>query len=136
MARIEVNEKQKTIRIGKTFSKKASVYGSKEYNILHTVKAENPGFTVEVSKRKATVSPLTVAFMDAVVKAENDTAKNDEYTDLKKAVADSGIPYTTEKVLRDWFKKNYPEYKNYLTVDGAVKLVRASITTTPVNGGN
>ena len=55
MTNIRVNHTTETIEIGKTFAKKASVYGSAEYKMLQEAKKENRGFRViEIKDKKKT----------------------------------------------------------------------------------
>ncbi|MBQ8323786.1 MAG: hypothetical protein IJX82_01380 [Clostridia bacterium] len=73
---IKIDYSNRIIEITKTFSVKASKYGSDEYQALQNARTDNPGFRVVITKRKASASKafkgLTFDYMEQYIQTHDD----------------------------------------------------------------
>lgn len=120
MTKVTVNRKNNTIVITKAFEKKASVYGSTEYQMLKDVQNDNPGFTIEIkgakNKREA-FKGLTYEYMEKYIAAKDkDGTIMAEYEMLRgiskeaKALLVEPATYHEMKV---WFFNKFPEIEAF-----------------------
>lgn len=119
---VRVIDSKRTIEITKTFSKLASIYGSKEYNDLKGAKLDNPGYRVVVkspSKKKIedriTMKDI-VAYVEAKSGAESEQMKT--LLDLRgKSIKETKSILDVEETatfaeIKKWFFNTYSEIKN------------------------
>ena len=73
---IKIDYSNRIIEITKTFSVKASKYGSDEYQALQNARTDNPGFRVVIAKRKTTASKVfrgfTFDYMEQYIQTHDD----------------------------------------------------------------
>lgn len=134
MARIIVNEMNKTISISKAMHKKASVFGSVEYDLLHKAKKENPYFKVVITTQKTPKGKkLTKDFMERYLNDLPDTIENkankkafSDYVDGLKKVGKNKPKHKFGEITK-WFVKEYPNYNDYSPIDAIAARARATI---------
>jgi hypothetical protein len=119
---IKVNFADNTIEVEKSFLKKVSIYGTKEYNTLQNAKRENPGFIVKVvetkSKRKSHKG-LTHEVMRNYIKNHDDDGSKLVAFELRiKGFDTNGLPLEHKKSYGDvkrWFFDQFPEVEAFYT---------------------
>lgn len=134
MAEITVNEMNKTICISKAMHRKASVFGSDEYDLLHKAKKENPYFKVVVTTRKpAKYKKLTKDFMMRFMNDLPDTYENKlnnvafwEMIDGLRKKGDEK-PECKFGEITKWFTEKYPNYNDYSPIDAIVARAKATL---------
>ena len=117
MKNITVNVLAGVISISSAFLKKASVVGTYEYNQLMTVRAENPGFRMEVrqfktNRKQDRYKGLTYEFMREYIARVGDADGMKELEnkiDISKCHS-AGFSYP---VIKSWFLKRYPEIDSF-----------------------
>ena len=115
---IVINYRKHAIEISKTFSKKASIYNSEEYNALKGAKADFPTFRVEVKsapKRKIEDRITMEDIINYVRENSGDTSKEMEtLKELRgKSVKEAGSLLKAEETatfsdIKEWFFATYP----------------------------
>lgn len=118
---IYINYRKHAIEISKTFSKKASIYNSDEYNELKGAKADNPTFRVEVksgAKRKIEDRIKMRDIINYVKEKSGEESKEMEtLKELRgKSVAEAGGILKAEETatfseIKRWFFDTYSEVK-------------------------
>ena len=78
MTNITINYKKNTLEITKSFEKKASAYGSREYNELANVRKEFPDFriVVKAAKTKSTFKGMDYDFMREYIEKHDKAEEN------------------------------------------------------------
>ena len=120
---ITINDKKHTIEMDKTTSKRASQYGTDEYNALQEVRTAYPTYSVAVINRKpdkGEYKGLTYEFMEKYIQAHDDEKKSimNEYFTLRgeseeaKAVGANAKSYGE---IKDWFLATYPAFGEFFT---------------------
>ena len=107
---ITVNMENRALTVSKAFYKRASVYGSTEYEQLKRAMDENQGFKVEIkSGERKTYIALTFKRMAEYIKTQpNSENRMREFEAVKKIAEAKGSKYPLTK---KWFLFTYPEYK-------------------------
>lgn len=77
MTNIRLDHTRQTIIITKGFSKKASVYGSKEYEEILSIKRDFPNYTIEERKTTTRKTSTPTNFIDMAFIEKYCTNKND-----------------------------------------------------------
>lgn len=111
MSNITINYKKNAIEITKSFEKKASIYGSAEYNHLCKAKKENPEFrlVVKANKNANTFKGMDYNFMtDYISKHENAEQRISEFDQLRE----NNLSYGE---IKQWFIETYPVFENCKT---------------------
>ena len=119
---IIINHRKHAIEITKTFSKKASIYNSEEYNELKGAKTDNPTFRVVVksSPKRKIEDRITMADIVKYVE-EKSGAESEEMKILKelcgKSVKEAGSLLKSEETasfqeIKTWFFATYSEIAN------------------------
>lgn len=105
-----VNHEDKTLTVSKAFYKKASIYGTPEYNELKAAMRDNEGYGVEFkTSEKKTYKNLNFKRMEDYIKTQPDSeAKLMEFEAVKMIAEAKGSKYPLTK---KWFLLTYPEYK-------------------------
>ena len=116
-----------TIIMNKTFAAAAEQYGTPEYEIIKGVHRDFPNMkdVVVSGREKKTAhvnSRLTYANMEKHIQAyENSDELLEVFKTVQTASLTSKSPY---KYVSDWFKKQFPDYKNIpLVIDGKLRTV-------------
>lgn len=134
MANIRVNELERTITISATMNKKASVFGSDEYDLLRKAKKDNPTFKVVVAKRKpAKYKKLTKDFMMRFMNDLPDTYEN-KLNNLTFGEMIDGLhkkgnekPEYKYGEITQWFVDKYPDYDDYSPIDAVAARAKATL---------
>lgn len=113
MTNITLNRKNRTIIISKAFEKKASKYGSDEYNELTNAQKENKGFRVVVkatSKPSSPTDKLTIADIERYIKyheGEESQAMKD-FKAMRNGKANGETAYNSNYFeIKEWFMVKY-----------------------------
>lgn len=127
MSNITINSKENAIELTKAFEKKASQYGTPEYNELQAVRRDYPTYNVVVkrpAKRIGCFKGLDRDYMESYIerkieKAEDSEAKTKYIEVLQKFYSLCGKDENGEDVdfaeiatygeLKKWFLYNFPE---------------------------
>ena len=116
---IRVNFETRTIEVSKSFSKKASVYGSKEYQALQSAKGENDGFSIKVlsgkKSNRITHKGLTYEVMRNYIRNHDSTGRMIElFENRLMGFTEEGLPCeSTYGAMKVWFFEQYPEVEEY-----------------------
>lgn len=107
-------DKQELI-MDREFSIKASIVGSKEYDILQTAK-QNTGFTIvrkriKTNPKKESFNGLTYEYMEMYMDRYNVPAEiRKQYEDLRFKAKGHSIRYP---IIKAWFLKTFPDMKDW-----------------------
>ena len=107
---ITVNHEDNTLTVSKTFYKKASIFGSREYYELRAAKQENESYSIEFkTSDKKTYKALTFKRMEDYIKTQPDSeTRLMEFEAVKHIAEIKGGKYPLTK---KWFLMTYSEYK-------------------------
>ena len=116
-----------TVIMNYKFAAAAAEYGTKEYNILKGIRADFPGMAEVVMSGREQKSPrpntrLTYENMEKFIEVQEDSeALLEVFETVKAASKASKSPY---KYVSDWFKAQFPDYKNAVVFnDGTLTVV-------------
>lgn len=120
---IRINEKNRTIEINKTFSSKASIFGTSEYDDLQKVRKDYPNYCIKVVKSKS--SNKSNSYSVSYVFMENYISKHDddkytimnEYKNLRglsDEAIEMGFASCTYEEIKKWFLAKYPKIGDFL----------------------
>ncbi len=113
MTTITLNMSKKTIEITKAFEKKASKYGTPEYDDLMAVKRDNPDFRVVVraiKTKKDTLKGLNYDFMKQYIERHDDENNTNMIEFVKRTVKNNdNVKTDTYGEVKKWFLETYPE---------------------------
>lgn len=122
MNNIKINEKNRTIEVAKSFSNKASIFGSDEYNMLKAARADFPNFKVVAinsGKKNNSFKGLTIDYMKKYIENHDNEEKeimkdfcvlcgrNEEWEITELAAT------ATYGEIKSWFLKKYPIFNEY-----------------------
>ena len=120
---------ENTVIMNHKFAAAAAKYGTKENKLMKSIRKDFPGMAEivvsgrEQSKTKANVR-LTYANMEKHIQAYDNAAELlDVFETVKALSATTASPY---KYVCDWFKAQFPNYKN------APVFQNGELTATPV----
>ena len=117
---VKVNRIAKTIEITKAFNRKASIYGTDEYEALTQICKDNAGFDVVLrtttkKPSKSSMKGLTYDFMEKYIKT-HDKTKMKEYMELR-GLDDKSIEYGLGSLDRsdivEWFLGEFKEIRAF-----------------------
>ena len=108
MTNITINYKKNTLEITKSFEKKASAYGSREYNELAEARRAFPDFkiTVKAAKTKSTFKGMDYDFMKEYIEKHDED--NKKMAAFNKLLAND-LSYGE---IKQWFIETYPAFKD------------------------
>ena len=114
MNEYRINHENSTISCGKTFMKKAGVYGSAEYNVLVGLKQDFPDYRIITvvparAEERMSMRGLTCEFMEhhiARLYGEDSVA----YKTFREQLAYSEAYKNPYMYMRKWFVENYPDW--------------------------
>ena len=118
---VTVRHSTRTIEVTKTFERKASRYGSEEYNTLKAVRNDNPDYKVVVkasAKRSDPYAGLTFDFMRGYI-ATHDDAEGTNMETFLGLIGDSeearemGFGAACYGEVRAWFLRTYPAFEAF-----------------------
>ena len=122
MTNIRINEIKRTIEVsGKGFAKKASTYGTEEYEMLQNVRKDYPVFkviTVSAEKKKASYKGLTYEYMEMYIEKHDDENKSKmaAYKTLR-AIDDEAEAALAESCsyqkIKEWFLREFKEIAEF-----------------------
>ena len=108
-----------TIIMNKTESKNAGKFGTKEYNELKELRAEFPGFRIEIktTKSKDNMKGLNLAYMKKYIEAHDDAENNLKIFYQLRGMDENGKKVDTMRVasmgeMKMWFLDTYPEVED------------------------
>ena len=116
MTSININNKNRTIELTKTFATAASKFNSPEYLELKAARLDNPSYRV-VTIAKKTARPkfkgLTYEYMEKYISKHDDEAESimGEYKALRAQTeeAEEALAVSASYIeIKDWFFKKYP----------------------------
>ncbi len=118
---ININNKKHTIEMNQTTSKRASQYGTDEYNALQDVRSAYPTYRVIVVNRrtdKGEFKGLTYEFMEKYIKAHDDENKTimKQYLALRgesEEALDVGANAKSYAEIKDWFLDTFPDFGKF-----------------------
>lgn len=116
-----------TVVMNYKFAAAAAEYGTKEYKIMKGIRRDFPGMNEIIVSGREQKSPrintrLTYENMKKYISAhENADELLEVFETVQAASLASKSPY---KYVSDWFKKQFPDYKNIpLVIDGKLRTV-------------
>ena len=120
MQSIKINFANNTIEVAKSYLKKGSIYGTKEYNTIQEAKRENPGFiikVVETKSKRSSQKGLTHDIMRNYIKNHDTEGTKLEEFELRLAgMTVEGLPCGNYiGAIKSWFLKEFPEVKTFYT---------------------
>ncbi len=111
MSNININYKNSTIEIFKTFEKQAQIFGSDAYIELSNARKEFPHYrlVIKSNKSNSTFKGMDFKFMlEYISKHDNATQRQEEFEKLRK----SDLSYGE---IKQWFVSVYPVFKECKT---------------------
>lgn len=102
------------LNASKAFIKKASQYGTTEYNILRNLRNDNPGVTVEEIQKVEKGHGLTYTKMEKVIGMCRD--KEVRFMVYKTVKEYSQIQPNPYQFVKKWFEENYANW-NQMSFD-------------------
>lgn len=106
----------KKIVLTRKFAKEAERFGSKACKKLIDAQAKFPQFAIETrtAKKREDIKGLTIPFMEnhIVVLFGEDSTEYKSFLSQRKLSKAYKNPYM---FMRNWFVKNFPNWKNYVT---------------------
>ena len=111
MNNITINYKKSTIEIAKSFEKKASIFGSAEYNELCNARKEFPTYrlVIKANKSNNTFKGMDYDFMlDYIENHDNAEQHKAEFNKLRE----NNLPYGE---IKQWFVSTYTVFKDCKT---------------------
>ena len=111
-----------TLTVTKTFMKKASQYGTAEYNIIKGLRGDNPNMKFDIIERTATKSeerPVTAKYadMEHFIKQFPQERQDSLMERYKKVKALSKTHRSPYKFVLDWFLDYFPLYNTEAAFD-------------------
>ncbi len=108
--KFKVNFVTRTIEVSTSFAKKASIYGSTEYQMLTDAQKAHPEYTLDIQKpKKSVIKGIDHEFMRKYIMAHDEDNKLMNAFD--KLVAEK-LSYPE---LKAWFVDKYPVFKECKT---------------------
>lgn len=111
-----INNAKRTIEMTKTFAKKASIYGTEEYEKLQNVRRDYPMYTVTIKKEKSSdnLKGLTNQYMEKYIKNHDDEETLADFYILIGRNADGtrnvdAIDRASYGEVKQWFLNLHPE---------------------------
>ena len=103
-----VNHADKTITITKAFNKRASIYGTDEFKMLHRA-IQDTGYSVIVKTiQKKSYNGLSFKRMETYIQTQpNSEANLKEFRAVQRVAEAKGAKYPLTK---KWFLASFPEY--------------------------
>ncbi len=130
-----------TLNVTATFLKKASVLGSKEYEIIQAFRKNTPNVNIQKvdSKRKASNPTISYKQMEKYIEIfddENKTIKG-QFEKIRQMSQIQPSPY---KYVKKWFEGRFPDYQKQVTFDDNGNMIvredekkEAAANTQPAN---
>lgn len=118
MKNININYRKNAIEITSAFAKKASRYGSKEYEDMVNVRSNFSTFTISVvnttSKRKGTFKGLSYECMKKYITNESgaDSEQMKNFNTLCGNSDEQSADRASYGQIKKWFLSEYPDFKN------------------------
>ena len=116
-----------TVIMNYKFAAAAAEYGTKEYKIMKGIRKDFPGMAEIVVSGREQKSPrpntrLTYENMEKFIEVQEDSeALLEVFETVKAASKASKSPY---KYVSDWFKAQFPDYKNAVVFnDGKLTVI-------------
>ncbi len=111
---IKINHETKEIIVARYFYKKASVFGTMEYDELKRAREKEPEYTVKVkeiarNRNKKTYPNLTFRNMARYISIK-EGSKSPNINKLHTLIEASDIQTSRYAFVKSWFLKNYPNY--------------------------
>jgi len=111
---------ENTLYVSNAFRKKASQYGTIEYNTLRNLRNENPGIRVEEMQKVEKGNGLNYSKMEKVISMCRDKeARFAVYETIKEYSQIQRNPY---QFVKKWFEDNYANW-NQMSFDAENKFV-------------
>ena len=123
MTNITINMKKNAIEMTKAFAKKASRFGTNEYEMLQKARKDYPNLSVTIAKpsnstKKHSFKGLTYDYMEEYI-ANHD---NDNQSIMREYESHRGISAEAKEInaksatyaeMKKWFLKTYPEFEAF-----------------------
>ena len=124
MKKINIDHSKKTIIIPKGISKKASTYGTDEYNAFLAVRESFPGYEISVREIKRTPSRkdtkdslrgLTYEYIERFLNKYGTDEQKLEYELLRNPIHDDGLKSKSSSYIeiRKWFLRTFSQVLEY-----------------------
>lgn len=107
---MKLNHEEKTIILSKAEAKKASIYGTDEYNNLVNIRRDFPNFktvTKESPKRTNGHRRLTFEAMRHYIESKNDSEALAEFIEMTGNI--DKVFNKSYGAVKKWFLEHYPE---------------------------
>lgn len=124
---LHINHKTNQLVMDRTFSVKASLFGSQEYNMLQSARQDYPKYqvvrkTIKTNPKKESFNGLTYEYMEIYMDKYNVSAEiRQQYEDLRFKAKAHSIRYP---VIKKWFLETFPDMKDW----GKIKEELAAAT--------
>ena len=113
---LHINHKTNQLVMDRTFSVKASLFGSQEYNMLQTARQDYPTYqvvrkTIRTNPKKESFNGLTYEYMEIYMDRYNVAESiRKEYAELRFMAKCHSIRYP---VIKKWFLNTFPDVKDW-----------------------
>ena len=112
---IRINYARKEIVVSKELAKKASVYGSEEYNFILALKRDNAGYDVvtrNTTSKKSAFDKITINDMRAYIKKHDpDGVLISKFEAMVNEEKGDNLMRTSFFAIKKWFFEQYPDLK-------------------------
>ncbi len=122
---VKINAIAKTINVSKSFYKKASSYGSNEYEALRSAMNDNPGFKIVFkTTERNDHNGLTFRVMEEYIMSQPNAEVNfKKYEAVKRIAKTKNGLYPLTK---NWFLKTFPDYLGKEISDSEMAALKAT----------
>lgn len=124
MQKFHIDHANKTIVMPKNIAKRASIYGTDEYNAFLAYQSIFPNYEIKIreikkhSARKGSkdgLRGLTYEYMERFLKSNGNEEQEEEYRLLRNPKHDDGLESEPKSYveIRRWFLKTFPQVLEY-----------------------
>ena len=126
----KINWKTNTVTMTRSFTVKASVYGTDEYNMLLDLREKGFKMVLPVAKkRKACPTRVTFKKIEQLLSCMNDADERlAEFHATAEYAKGQKNPY---EYVRQWFLLNYPNFREYQEMDTNYRIVAPKLHLLP-----
>jgi hypothetical protein len=112
---VKIDHARKEIVVSKELAKKASVYGSEEYNFILALKRDNAGYDVvtrNTTSKKSAFDKITINDMRAYIKKHDpDGVLISKFEAMVNEEKGDNLMRTSFFAIKKWFFEQYPDLK-------------------------
>ncbi len=110
-----------TLTISESFAKKASKFGTPEYNVIRNLHKDFPNLTIKKEEKKEGKKSITFAQMETFINGHRNKGElMNLYNNVKKLSRVQPMPY---RYVKTWFENRFPYYSEQPVFDSEGYIV-------------